>query len=245
MRGSGTSPARKPARKRAARSKFSWAQEKRRLEELGCRLVAGLDEVGVGALAGPVVAAAVLLPLQARVRGLKDSKLLSPEKREAVYADLLKRRVPCAVGLAFVQEIDRHNVFHASRLAMQRAVDRLHPPPQHLLMDGHLPPDFGVPTTAVVHGDRLCPPVSAASVVAKVYRDRLMCRLALLYPQYGFENHKGYGTREHCEALQQYGPCPVHRRHYAPVIRNGQLELDLGELVEEEELVRRALEEMK
>ena len=128
---------------------------------------------------------------------------------------------------------------------MQRAVDRLHPPPQHLLMDGHLPPDFGVPTTPVVNGDRLCPPISAASVVAKVYRDRLMCRLALLYPQYGFENHKGYGTREHCEALQQYGPCPVHRRHYAPVIRNGQLELDLGELVEEEELVRRALEEMK
>jgi ribonuclease HII len=211
--------------------------------------VAGLDEVGVGALAGPVVAAAVLLPLEARVRGLKDSKLLTPEKREVVYADLLKRRVPCAIGMAYAQEIDRYNIFHAARLAMQRATDLLYPRPQHLLMDGHLPPNFGLPTTAIVHGDRLCPVISAASVVAKVYRDRLMRRLALLYPQYHFENNKGYGTSNHYEALRQYGPCPIHRRHYAPVVRNGQLPLSLEEIEAEEELLEEevleeALEEL-
>lgn len=230
------------------RVKWVWAQARERLEEQGYELVAGIDEVGVGALAGPVVAAVVMLPLSARVRGLKDSKLLNHEQRETVYADLLKRQAPCAVGMAFAQEIDRYNVFHAARMAMRRALDQLSPRPQYLLMDGHLPPDFGLPTEAVVHGDRLCPIISAASVAAKVYRDRLMRRLALLYPHYHFEQNKGYGTREHYEALQLYGPCPIHRRHYGPVVRNGQLPLDLEELeaeaaLQEEEVLEELAEE--
>ena len=221
------------------RAKFSWPEEKKRLQEAGYVLVAGLDEAGCGALAGPVVAAAVLLPLEARVRGLNDSKLLSAEQREVVYADLLRRQVPCAVAMAYAQEIDRYNIFHAARLAMQRAVNCLTPRPDYLLMDGHLPPNFGLPTRAIVHGDRLVPVISAASVAAKVYRDRLMCRLALLYPHYHFERNKGYGTPDHYAALRNYGPCPIHRQHYGPVVRNGQLPLR----AEEREAAEAFLEE--
>ena len=208
---------------------FSWPAEKKRLQEAGYRLIAGIDEVGCGALAGPVVAAAAILPLDARFSGLRDSKQLTPAQREEVYARALQRGFPCAVGLAYVDEIDRLNIFHAARLAMRRAVARLSPTPDFLLMDGHLPPDFGLPCRALVKGDALCPPISLASILAKVYRDRLMVRLSQLYPHYGFEDHKGYGTPLHQRAPLQYGPCPLHRRSFAPVARLEQLSLGLEE----------------
>jgi ribonuclease HII len=135
----------------------------------------------------------------------------------------------CAVGLAYVQEIDSLNIFHAARLAMRRAVSRLSPTPDFLLMDGHLPPDFGLPCRAVVKGDALIPAVSLASILAKVYRDGLMRRLDLLFPHYGFAEHKGYGTPTHQRALEQYGPSPVHRRSFSPVARLEQLSLGLEE----------------
>jgi ribonuclease HII len=208
---------------------FSWPAEKKRLREAGYRLVAGVDEVGVGALAGPVVAAVAILPLEARFSGLRDSKLLTPAQREEIYARALRRGIACAVGLAYAQEIDHLNIFHATRLAMCRAVARLSPTPDYLLMDGHLPPDFGLPCRAVVKGDALCPAISLASILAKVYRDRLMRHLALLFPHYGFEEHKGYGAPAHLRALEQYGPSPVHRRSFSPVARLEQLSLGLEE----------------
>jgi ribonuclease HII len=190
-------------------------------------MVAGVDEVGAGALAGPVVAAAAILPLEARFPGLRDSKALSPEQREQIYVRALRRGLTCAVGLAYVQEIDSLNIFHAARLAMCRAVARLSPAPDYLLMDGHLPPDFGVACRAVVKGDALCPAISLASVMAKVYRDRLMRRLALLYPHYALEENKGYGTPAHYRALERYGPSPIHRSSFAPIGRLRQMTLIL------------------
>ena len=208
---------------------FSWPQEKKRLREAGYELVAGVDEVGVGALAGPVVAAAAILPLEARFPGLRDSKVMTPEQREEVYVRALRRGFTCAVGLAYVQEIDSLNIFHATRLAMTRAVRCLSPTPDFLLMDGHLPPDFGLPCRAVVKGDALCPAISLASILAKVYRDRLMRRLALLFPPYAWENNKGYGSPTHYRALEMYGPCPLHRRSFSPISRLEQLSLVLEE----------------
>ncbi len=206
---------------------WSWAEEKQRIAEAGYRVVAGVDEAGCGALAGPVVAAAVVLPPGARLAGLRDSKQLTPEQREEVYRRALRRGLPCAIGVAYVEEIDRLNIFHAARLAMSRAVASLVPAPEYILMDGHLPPEFGVPCRAVIKGDVRCPPISLASVVAKVYRDRLMHRLALLFPHYGFEENKGYGTPQHYQALAIYGPCPLHRRSYAPIGRLSQPALTL------------------
>lgn len=209
-------------------ARWSWPAEKEKLQAAGYELVAGVDEAGCGALAGPVVAGAALVPLNARLRGLRDSKQLSPAQREEIYARIIERGFVCSIGMAYVQEINRLNIFHAARLAMCRAVERLVPRPQFLLVDGHLPPHFGIPCQAVVHGDDLCPLISAASVIAKVYRDRLMEHLALLYPHYGFEVHKGYATRRHRRALQEYGPSPVHRRGFAPVRAAEQLALKLG-----------------
>lgn len=223
---------------------FSWREEKKRLQEAGYRLVAGVDEVGAGALAGPVVAAAAILPLGAKFPGLRDSKALHPQQREEIYERALRRGLTCAVGLAYVEEIDRLNIFHAARLAMCRAVAALSPPPDFLLMDGHLPPDFGLPCRAVVKGDALCPPVSLASILAKVYRDRLMRRLALLFPHYALEENKGYGTPAHYRALQRYGPSPLHRSSFAPVSRLQQATLPLeasaaGEALQNAEVMYR------
>ncbi len=212
-------------RGRRKTTSWCWAAEKKKLQAAGYELVAGVDEAGCGALAGPVVAGAALVPLDARLQGLRDSKQLSPAQREEIYARILEGGFACSVGLAYVQEIDRLNIFHAARLAMRRAVEQLTPRPELLLMDGHLPPPFGIPCEAVVHGDDLCPLISVASVIAKVYRDRLMEQLALLYPHYGLEAHKGYATRQHAWALRQYGPSPIHRRGFAPVRAAEQLAL--------------------
>ncbi|WP_027363546.1 ribonuclease HII [Desulfotruncus alcoholivorax] len=184
----------------------------------GSGLVAGVDEAGRGPLAGPVVAAAVVLPADYLLEELDDSKKLTPAKRELLDAGIKKVALDWAVGVATVGEIEMLNIHHASMLAMLRAVDGLSIKPGFLLVDGKFElPDINTAQRAVVGGDGLCPSIAAASVVAKVTRDRLMDVLHLLYPEYGFDRHRGYGTAFHLAALSAFGPCPVHRRGFAPV----------------------------
>ncbi|SFG40240.1 RNase HII [Desulfotomaculum arcticum] len=181
-------------------------------------IVAGVDEAGRGPLAGPVVAAAVILPPEVLLEELDDSKRLTPAKRELLDNKIKKVALDWAVGVATVGEIEMLNIHHASMLAMLRAVGGLGIKPGFLLVDGKFElPDTNIAQKAVVGGDGLCPSIAAASVVAKVTRDRLMEILHLLYPEYGFDRHKGYGTAFHLAALSEFGPCPVHRRDFAPV----------------------------
>ncbi|MDD3118241.1 MAG: ribonuclease HII [Victivallales bacterium] len=183
----------------------------------GFSVVAGVDEVGRGPLAGPVVAAAVAFPPAAVVPAVNDSKLLSAGKRDRL--DAMIRAVPgVKYGIATVEaaEIDRINILEAARLAMRLAVQQLGPI-DFLLIDGWPVAGFAMPTQALIKGDRKSASIAAASILAKVHRDRLMEKLALKYPGYGFEHHKGYGTKEHLAALARLGVCPLHRRSFAPV----------------------------
>jgi ribonuclease HII len=183
----------------------------------GFRRVAGVDEAGRGPLAGPVVAAAVVLPRRCRLDGLRDSKLLSERQREHLYAQLLTAAVDIGVGVVDAGVIDELNILEATRLAMIQAVRHLAPCPDYLLLDAVVLPGIAAEQRAVIKGDRLCRSIAAASIVAKVLRDRLMSRAHVRYPQYGFLAHKGYGTAEHLRQLQRYGPCDLHRRSFAPV----------------------------
>ncbi len=185
----------------------------------GARRVAGVDEVGRGPLAGPVVAAAVILDPAAPIDGLADSKTLSERRREALAEEIRARALGWALGRAEVEEIDRINILQASLLAMQRAVAALAPPPDHALVDGNHCPRLACPAEAVVRGDSRVAAISAASIIAKVARDREMVELDARYPGYGFARHKGYPSRLHLEALRALGVTPVHRRSYAPVRR--------------------------
>lgn len=178
--------------------------------------VAGVDEVGRGPLAGPVVAAAVILPEKPRVRGLDDSKALTAEEREALFRVLRERAEAIAIGWASSGQVDRLNILRASHLAMARAIERLRLRPSHLLVDGLPVEGLPVAQTAVIKGDARCACIGAASIVAKVVRDRLMVRLGRRYPAYGFERHKGYATEEHLQALAKLGPCVHHRMSFAP-----------------------------
>ncbi|RMG29199.1 MAG: ribonuclease HII [Gammaproteobacteria bacterium] len=179
--------------------------------------VAGVDEAGRGPLAGPVVAAAVILDPHLPIEGLADSKRLTPARREVLAARIRDAALAWALGRAEVEEIDRLNILQATLLAMRRAIEALDPPPGQVLVDGDRLPEIAVPARAVVGGDRNVPAISAASILAKVARDAEMCRLDARYPGYGFAQHKGYGTRAHLEALRRLGPSPVHRRSFAPV----------------------------
>jgi ribonuclease HII len=186
------------------------------LHRLGVRAVAGIDEVGRGALAGPVTACAVVLAVDCRIEGLDDSKRLAPDVRSRV-ADLVRTQaLAYSLGHASPEEIDRHGIGHATRLAWQRALDGLSVEVGHVLVDGNDPGALGVPTTAVVRGDSSVACIAAASVVAKVERDRLMTCLGKDYPAYGFEANRGYGTSEHIAAIGRFGPSAVHRRSFAP-----------------------------
>ena len=183
----------------------------------GMPMIAGCDEVGRGTLAGPVVAAAVVLDATRPIAGLVDSKSLSARRRETLDALIRERALGWAIGEASVEEIDRLNILQATMLAMQRAVAALQPRPQRVLVDGNRAPALPMPAQALIGGDALEPAISAASIVAKVYRDRLMVELAARHPGYGFERHFGYGTIVHKQALAALGPCSAHRRSFAPV----------------------------
>ncbi len=179
--------------------------------------VAGVDEAGRGPLAGPVIAAAVILDPARRLAGLADSKTLSAARREDVALDIRGGALAWAIGRAEVEEIDRHNILNASLLAMQRAVQALGLAPHAVLVDGNRCPVLECPVRAIVRGDALVPAISAASILAKVARDAEMLALDGRYPGYGLARHKGYPTRAHLKCLQRLGPSPVHRRSFAPV----------------------------
>ncbi len=194
-------------------------RRERKLWAEGCRLVAGVDEAGRGPLAGPVLAAAVILtPERARLPGVTDSKLLTAAEREAAAVVVQRKALAWAVAAASVREIDRLNIRRATALAMRRALTRLRVPPEHVLLDGTPLHELGRDHEAMVDGDARSLSIAAASILAKVVRDRLMQRLALRYPQFAWESNKGYGTREHMAALDQVGPTPHHRRSFAPVV---------------------------
>jgi ribonuclease HII len=179
--------------------------------------VAGLDEAGRGPWAGPVVAAAVVLPRTAGFVGLNDSKQVSEAERERLYAEIRARAVAVGIGLASEREIDRTNILEATRLAMQRAVRAMVPVPDFLLIDAVTLPGLTLPQRAVIKGDALCLSIAAASIIAKVTRDRLMADYHRAYPHYNFLAHKGYGTAEHLRLLKQHGPCAIHRLSFRPV----------------------------
>lgn len=181
------------------------------------RLTAGVDEVGRGPLAGPVLAAAVILDPARPIDGLKDSKRLTASRREELAQEIRAVAVAWALGRAEVEEIDTLNILRASHLAMQRAVAALASTPALVFVDGNLTPHFAAPAVALVGGDALMPAISAAAILAKVARDAEMVALAQTYPGYGLEQHKGYATARHLEALAALGPTPLHRRSFAPV----------------------------
>ena len=183
-------------------------------------MIAGVDEVGRGPLAGPVVTAAVILsPDDPMLGQYRDSKKLSEKKRLLMYRNIRKHAVAYAVAQASVEEIDRLNILHATMLAMRRAVDGLSVKPTKVLVDGNRVPDVSVAAEAIVGGDNSVQEIAAASIVAKVVRDRLITWLDVKYPVYQFAAHKGYGTAAHMQALRDHGPCPAHRRSFAPVQR--------------------------
>ncbi|MDM0044326.1 ribonuclease HII [Variovorax dokdonensis] len=180
-------------------------------------LLAGVDEAGRGPLAGPVVAAAVILDDRRPIRGLADSKQLTPLKRERLYDLIMERALCCSIASASVEEIDAHNILQATMIAMRRAVDGLRLKPGKVLVDGNRLPVLDVLAEAVIGGDARVRAISAASILAKVHRDRLCDELHAQYPNYGFAAHKGYGTPEHLAALRTHGACEHHRRSFAPV----------------------------
>ena len=213
-------------RPEAAGGKFRCeATFERELRARGFRAIAGVDEVGRGALFGPVVAAAVVLSPDRPVRGLNDSKLLSPERREVLAERIRQRAVAWAIGAVDAATIDRVNIYQASRMAMRLAVARLNPPPDFLLVDA-LALELPLPQRALIKGDARCHAIAAASILAKVRRDDCMRAWDRIFPEYGLAAHKGYGTPEHLRALQQYGPTPLHRLSYEPVRALSRFPLD-------------------
>ena len=183
----------------------------------GYRRIAGLDEAGRGPLAGPVVAAAVILPTRCRLVGVDDSKQVSELERTRLYEVIIQRARAVAVGVATEQEIDRLNIVEATRLAMSRALASLAPSADCLLIDAMTLPNLAIPSRSIIKGDTLSMSIAAASIVAKVTRDRMMAVYHRAYPVYNFLSHKGYGTEEHLQRLAEHGPCAIHRRTFAPV----------------------------
>ncbi|MBP6501532.1 MAG: ribonuclease HII [Rhodoferax sp.] len=199
------------------RSRICLAPEQAHLPWDSPGLIAGVDEAGRGPLAGPVVAAAVILDPRNPIKGLADSKKLSANQRERLFDLICARALCCAVGSASVQEIDAINILQATMLAMRRAVQGLRLTPGKVLIDGNRIPVLNVRAEAIIGGDALVAEISAASIIAKVHRDRWCTQLDVEYPDYGFASHKGYGTAQHLAALRRFGACPEHRRSFAPV----------------------------
>ena len=190
-----------------------------KLQQSGYKSIMGIDEAGRGSLAGPVIAAAVILPAHPTVTGLDDSKRLSPRRRETLCRYLCEHpNIHIALAAASVEEIEHLNILGATHLAMKKAAEALTDYwPDFILVDGPTIPALPYPAQGIIEGDRYCPMISAASIVAKVHRDRLMLSLDQDYPEYAFSQHKGYGTKAHLHALRTFGPSPVHRKHFAPV----------------------------
>lgn len=201
------------------RSKKFWQAEQAAFSWDVPGLIAGVDEAGRGPLAGPVVAAAVILDDLKPIKGLADSKQLTARRREKLYDEIRAKALCCSIAQASVEEIDRLNILNATMLAMQRAVKGLRLKPAKVLVDGNRLPPLDVLAEAIVSGDALVPAISAASILAKVTRDRLLDELDQRHPAYGFARHKGYGTAQHLQALMAHGPLPEHRRSFAPVAR--------------------------
>lgn len=177
----------------------------------GVKLLCGVDEAGRGPLAGPVCAAAVILPQNCEIEGLNDSKKLTEKKREALFDVICAAAVSYGIAFATAEEIEEYNILSATFMAMNRAIAKLDPAPELALIDGNRNTGIQIPSRCVIGGDGKCADIAAASVLAKVTRDRYMLQMAELYPQYGFEKHKGYGTKAHYEAIRAYGPSPIHR----------------------------------
>ncbi|UCE86429.1 MAG: ribonuclease HII, partial [Deltaproteobacteria bacterium] len=192
-------------------------RRERQLARAGARLVAGVDEAGVGPLAGPIVAAAVVLPGRVSLAGLDDSKRVDPRRRARLDAEIRRQALAFAVAELAAAEVDALNVYRAGLEAMRRAVEGLPLRPDHVLVDARTIPGICAPQTAILGGDASEACIAAASILAKEHRDRVMRRHHAEYPEYGFARHKGYGTAAHREALRRYGPCPIHRRSFAPV----------------------------
>jgi ribonuclease HII len=193
---------------------MNWFVYENTAAESGYQKICGIDEAGRGPLAGPVFAAAVILPHNASIEGINDSKKLSEKKREALFDIIQKTAVSFSVGFATEMEIDEINILQATFLAMRRACDGLNIRPDFALVDGNRMPHLGVETQTIIKGDALSASIAAASILAKVSRDRLMYEIDQMYPEYQFAKHKGYGTALHIELLKKYGPCPVHRKTF-------------------------------
>ena len=186
----------------------------------GYRLIAGIDEAGRGALAGPVVAAAVIMPCHIKAPWLnqvRDSKQLSPAKREYLFYDIQETAISVGTGIVPAETIDTQGIVRATRLAMKLAINQLSPPPQSLLIDYMLLPDVSLPQKGITNGDSLCFSIACASIIAKVTRDHFIIQLDSVYPGYGLAKHKGYGTKEHLSCLCQLGPSPIHRQSFRPI----------------------------
>ena len=189
----------------------------RTLQSEGYRHVAGVDEAGRGPLAGPVVAAAVILPPDCVIPGVTDSKQLTPKQREDLFAKIQGISIAVEIGCIDNTVIDRVNILQATLLAMRDAVEQLSPPPDYVLVDGTHLPVIAAPSRAIPKGDSLSQTIAAASIIAKVTRDRLMVEFDDIYPEYGFRQHKGYGTVQHRQAIARHGACPIHRRSFKPI----------------------------
>ncbi|MFH1367927.1 MAG: ribonuclease HII [Elusimicrobiota bacterium] len=183
----------------------------------GYRVIAGVDEAGRGPWAGPVVAAAVVLPQDLRIEGIRDSKKLTPRKRERLFEEIKKSAAHVGIGIIDQYIIDSVNILQATFLAMKEALGKIPVAPDLVLVDGHEIPGLKWEQTAVIGGDDKSVSIAAASIVAKVTRDRIMVEWSIKYPEYNFQKHKGYGTKEHRDALLKFGPCPLHRKSYEPV----------------------------
>ncbi len=203
----------------------------RELRARGFHAVAGIDEVGRGSLFGPVFAAAVILSPERPIRGLDDSKLLDPERREVLAPRIRERAVAWAVAAVDAATIDSINIYQASRVAMRIAVSRLNPAPDFLLVDA-VPIDLPLPQRALIKGDARCHAIAAASILAKVYRDACMRVWDQVFPQYGLASHKGYSTPEHCEAIEKFGPTPLHRLSFEPVRAHSLFPIDYNPQME-------------
>ena len=195
------------------------------LRKQGFKLIAGVDEVGVGPLAGPVLAAAIILPEKIKTKGIDDSKKLSPQKRSELFKSIIDEAVSVGVGIVDRETIDQINILRASHLALRLAVESLTIKPEYILVDGKYPIKIKTPQLQLCGGDRKCTSIAAASIVAKVLRDKIMDEYDKFFPQFGFCKNKGYGTKFHLDNLKQFGPCPIHRFSFLPVRNAFKLKL--------------------